>query len=529
MSHDSYNDREGDEHDKVPYSLCRKWSMDLFVGLEFLHAHSILHRDIKPANLLLHIDETTAVVSLKISDFGGSRKISASDCAAPASLTPERCTAIYSAPELWSKKYGTGVDMWSAGAVLAEVLTGVQLFGAAERNAVIAKVCERIGLPLEDELPSLCPVVRALLPTTCSQQNLFSGSVRSVGSIPAHGAAILPKLLRWNPNMRLSATEALAQPYFEALAPGLDKRRENSRGLAGHAGSQADEGIPLCRMPGADAQLPRGQGPESGTEQGAGPSSTKVVAEEQKEDTPPSQSGSNAGQQQATGDTPPPPLPSAGSASRHRRQVEGDQLRPATHTQCQCSGHCMQPGHRYARGCSALVLLPPNESGPKKVLCPACTCVVVDCVQQRREKGVCCNHGKQVQRLSESLQLTWQFRDVCQRLTPCDMAVLHEVWESVRDDGILQTLAFVLKEPTAVVELRRLIPSLPGGPGGFSAQQLLDLVLRPLVMHMNGRVVRVEHDNLNGQGDIGVGGWAGAGGGDLRCRAKFSQACLLAD
>lgn len=84
-----------------------------------------LHRDLKPDNLLL-----TNKNQLKIADFGTAR-----DSKDNSINTFQRCTPIYSAPEVYllemyneiDGKYKNNCDVFSAGYILYEMLTGEQL------------------------------------------------------------------------------------------------------------------------------------------------------------------------------------------------------------------------------------------------------------------------------------------------------------------------------------------------------------------------------------------------------------------
>jgi len=101
----------------------------LLSGLQHCHERGILHRDIKGSNLL--IDKNGM---LKIADFGLAN-FYGPDRHRP--LTSRVVTLWYRAPELLlgDTDYGVGVDLWSAGCLLAEMFTGIPIMPG--RNEVM--------------------------------------------------------------------------------------------------------------------------------------------------------------------------------------------------------------------------------------------------------------------------------------------------------------------------------------------------------------------------------------------------------
>ena len=90
----------------------------LLRGLDHCHSRGVLHRDIKGSNLLL---DNSGV--LKIADFGLATFFHP-DQNQP--LTSRVVTLWYRPPELLlgATEYGIGVDLWSTGCILAELLAG---------------------------------------------------------------------------------------------------------------------------------------------------------------------------------------------------------------------------------------------------------------------------------------------------------------------------------------------------------------------------------------------------------------------
>ena len=91
-----------------------------------MHSAEVIHRDLKPSNLLLNSD-----CQLKICDFGLARSLASTKSQEKdVVLTEEVATRWYRAPEvlLGSNFYDKSADVWSAGCILAEILTGKPIF-----------------------------------------------------------------------------------------------------------------------------------------------------------------------------------------------------------------------------------------------------------------------------------------------------------------------------------------------------------------------------------------------------------------
>ena len=90
----------------------------LLRGLDHCHSCGVLHRDIKGSNLLI---DNNGI--LKIADFGLA---SIFDPHQNQPLTSRVVTLWYRPPELLlgATYYGTAVDLWSTGCILAELYAG---------------------------------------------------------------------------------------------------------------------------------------------------------------------------------------------------------------------------------------------------------------------------------------------------------------------------------------------------------------------------------------------------------------------
>ncbi|MFY0562786.1 protein kinase domain-containing protein [Archangium lansingense] len=133
-------------------------------GLAHAHERGIVHRDLKPGNVFLTREGT-----VKLLDFGLSHLTLASAENAPH--LPTAGTPAYMAPEQWrGETQGARTDIWAAGVVLYEMLTG----GLPFAGATVAELRERV---LSEEPASLVrarnpevpPEVEALLATALAK------------------------------------------------------------------------------------------------------------------------------------------------------------------------------------------------------------------------------------------------------------------------------------------------------------------------------------------------------------------------
>jgi serine/threonine protein kinase len=103
----------------IPRTRIIKHFKDIFTALDYLHSQGIIHRDIKPSAVLLESPDGPAFLS----DFGTAWHPELSIYTEPADQKIlDIGTGPYRAPEtlFGDKSYGSAVDIWAAGTMLAE-------------------------------------------------------------------------------------------------------------------------------------------------------------------------------------------------------------------------------------------------------------------------------------------------------------------------------------------------------------------------------------------------------------------------
>jgi len=131
--------------------------IQLLRGVAHLHDNWIIHRDLKTSNLLLSHKGV-----LKIADFGLAREYGSP----LKEYTAVVVTLWYRSPELLlaTKKYSTGVDIWSVGCIFGELMLMKALFPGKNEKDQLDKIFKDLGTPNDKIWPSFkdLPLTKSL-------------------------------------------------------------------------------------------------------------------------------------------------------------------------------------------------------------------------------------------------------------------------------------------------------------------------------------------------------------------------------
>jgi cell cycle related kinase len=181
----------------------KAYSQMLLSALSHCHDKGIVHRDIKPSNILLGSDGI-----IKLADFGLAR------LATEKSMSHQVSTRIYRAPELLfaARHYSTAIDIWSCGAVVAEMFNMRPIFNGSNDIDQIFRVFQVMGSPNVDTWPEVVDLPDFSKVKFPEMQPLDMRMI--FPRLAPEDIAFIQIMLKLNPAERMTATDILDHEYF---------------------------------------------------------------------------------------------------------------------------------------------------------------------------------------------------------------------------------------------------------------------------------------------------------------------------
>ena len=180
-------------------------------GLKYIHSAGIVHRDLKPRNLLINSN-----CDLKICDFGLARPMHFKST--PKEMTSYVATRWYRPPELLleTKEYGPGIDMWSVGCILAEMIKRRPFLPGTDTTSQLELIFNMFGTPTEEDIAGVDQVKARQFLRFMRKKEAKSLEKVFPGVDPLM-LDLLKKMLTFNPKKRITVEEALRHPYLADL------------------------------------------------------------------------------------------------------------------------------------------------------------------------------------------------------------------------------------------------------------------------------------------------------------------------
>ncbi|CAL8331124.1 unnamed protein product [Arctogadus glacialis] len=204
----------------------------LLRGLKFIHSANVLHRDLKPANIFINTEQ----LLLKIGDFGLARivdphyshkeisALSAGQCISRKQtqgvmkgrgyLSEGLVTKWYRSPRLLlsPNNYTKAIDMWAAGCILAEMLTGRMLFAGAHELEQMQLILDTVPVLREQDRLDLLQVMPSYVSRGWRVRRTFA---QLLPKVEAEAVDFLERILTFNPADRLTAAAALSHAFLK--------------------------------------------------------------------------------------------------------------------------------------------------------------------------------------------------------------------------------------------------------------------------------------------------------------------------
>jgi len=191
----------------LPEQKVKHYMYEMLKALDYMHRNGIFHRDVKPENLLLVDDE------IKLADLGSCRGIYSRQ-----PFTEYISTRWYRAPEclLTDGYYNFKMDLFAAGCVCFEIVALFPLFPGQNEMDQIQKIHNVLGTPPPELLARKFKRNASHMDFNFPEKK-GTGIERLIPHADADLIELMKKLVRYDPDERILARQALKDPYLREL------------------------------------------------------------------------------------------------------------------------------------------------------------------------------------------------------------------------------------------------------------------------------------------------------------------------
>ena len=153
----------------------------ILLAINYCHKMGIVHRDIKPENIMIERKELNGLLRVKLIDFGVAKIFSLN-----VNHKTIAGSSIYMAPEVLRANYNESCDLWSIGVILYILLIGQPPFFGKNENEISKAI----------------------------KTGKYDINNKQYLSLSQNAKDLITKLLKYNPQERITALEALNHPWF---------------------------------------------------------------------------------------------------------------------------------------------------------------------------------------------------------------------------------------------------------------------------------------------------------------------------
>ena len=220
-----------------PLSLVEKIDIliDVLNGLAYAHKRGIVHRDIKPANIRIDEDGRARIMDFGIAHVNSSSMTrTGTMVGTPAYMSPEQITG---------GEIAAASDIFALGAVMYELLTGVQAFRGESLQAVMYKIVSapapELGMVADTLSPERGASVSNALAGIVSRALAKDPSRRFENALQMAGALseVRARLQEQNETTRRPSLRATVAKVMAEAPEAMDRRVRRRQAIAAAVGA----------------------------------------------------------------------------------------------------------------------------------------------------------------------------------------------------------------------------------------------------------------------------------------------------